>query len=191
MWTSAFNEKKTQRTKHVLHMFCERMVINTFGTWHASRSRMDGRYQPEPAACSRTLPMASDAVACLGLSSQGTRKFGIRAVESFLPFSKLPRKWVQHERSAPVGTLHHRLVSNAQTNLRASGPNVLPRLAVSGVFGYHVFLILGLSFSVYFLLCVCTCSSRFVFFAARVSVSVFVFLFVRAPLYLNVFLGVF
>ena len=75
-----------------------------------------------------------------------------------VPFSKLPRKWVQHERSAPVGTLHHRLVSNAQKNLRASGPNVLPRIA--------------LSFSVYVLLCVCTCSSRFVFFAARVSVFI-------------------
>ena len=90
----------------------------------------------------------------LGLSSLGTRKFGIRAVESFLPFSKLPRKWVQHERSAPVGTPHHRLVSNAQTNLRASGPNVLPRITFSGVFGFRVFLNLGLSFSLYFLLCV-------------------------------------
>ena len=38
MWTSTFIEKKTQKTEHVLHMFCERMVINTFGTWHASRS---------------------------------------------------------------------------------------------------------------------------------------------------------
>ena len=128
----------------------------------------------------------------LGLSSLGTRKFGIRAVESFLPFSKLPRKWVQHERSAPVGTPHHRLVSNAQTNLRASGPNVLPRLAFSGVFGFRVFLNLGLSFSLYFLLCVCTCSSRLAFLVARVSASVFGFcLFVRAPLYLFVFLGVF
>ena len=151
------------------------MVINTFGTWHASvvelRSRMDGRYQPEPAACSRTLPMASDAVACLGLSPLGTRKYGIRAVESFLS----PRFHVNGSSMSALHQLERTIIGLSPTrkkNLRASGPNVLPRIAFSNVFGFRVFLNLGLSFSLYFLLFVFVRLVLY-FFVARVSVSVF------------------
>ena len=64
---SAFIEKTPQRTKHVLHMFCERTVINRRHVACQRRGPAFSRGQPPPtrtAACSCALPLASDAVAC-------------------------------------------------------------------------------------------------------------------------------
>ena len=69
-WAGSFVGKPTRRMKHVLHMFCERTVLNIkhVACWW----RGTAFSPPNPtAACSRTLPLARDLVAffCLWLLS--------------------------------------------------------------------------------------------------------------------------
>ena len=68
-------------------MFCERTVINIGHVacqwWRTAFSRRRP-LSTRTAACSRTMPLASDAVAFFCLSSLGTRNLGTRALEYVL-----------------------------------------------------------------------------------------------------------
>ena len=64
----AFIQKTQQRTEHILHMFCEDTVINIGHVARQWRGTAFSRRWPAPdgtLACSRALPLASDAAAFL------------------------------------------------------------------------------------------------------------------------------
>ena len=68
VWAGSVVGKPTQTTKHVLHMFCERTIINIRHVACWWRGTAFSRRRPpvtHAAACSRSLPVASDAVAFL------------------------------------------------------------------------------------------------------------------------------
>ena len=151
--TSAFIEKTPQRTKHVLHMFCEHTVINIRHVACQWRGTAFSRRRPLPArtaACSRTLPLASDAVALLFACGHWAHTVLCRGHWNHQP-SGTPRKWVACEHSPPFGTPEHRLVwyfwpSWSCTNRPArkkqpscTWPERPARFVFSDVFGFRAF----------------------------------------------------
>ena len=112
MSASAFMEKTQQRTKHVLQMFCERTFTNFGHVTCRCRGTAFSRGRPPPsraAACSRTLPLASDAVAThLLVVTEHRHNSASRSLESTVSLARHER--VKSEHSAPFGTPEDRLV---------------------------------------------------------------------------------
>ena len=197
MWTSAFIEKTSQRTEHVLHWFYERTVINI---WHVvcwCRATALWRRRPPPtraASCSRALPLASDAVAFFLPVITTHTQFWDSGIGIF-PFSGEPRNRGQ-ERA--FGTIW---------NARKSSCLVIPTLlclhtqarALKTTFACGPTFSLGLYFPVclyfgrlflecvsdFFYVCFCARASLCLFLnwhvCARASLHLFVYLYVRAP----------
>ena len=140
MCGQAFIKKTPQRTKHVLHMFCSRMVI-TLGSWHASgvelRSRVDGRCLPEQLRVPRTVPLASDTVAFLLPVVTEQHISASRAPESIFSLARhengsnasirhhLERPNIALSRNSDLAVFAH--TGPGAKKLRAIGPNVHPR----------------------------------------------------------------
>ena len=155
MWVSAFTKNTWQRTKHVLHMFCERTVINIRHVAYPWRGTAFSRRRPlltPTDACSRTLPLASDAVAVLLPMIPGHTQCGNSGIGIF-PFSRLPRYGSsmsarQHlERPNIVLSRNSDLVLFTRTGPRAKKKKktfmclarTSPRFVFSGVCRFHAF----------------------------------------------------
>ena len=89
VWAGCFVGRTTQRTKHVLHMFCDRTVINIRHVACWSRGTAFSRkveIPSQPAVCSRAVPLASEAVAFMLPVVTGHRQFWGSGIGIF-PFS--------------------------------------------------------------------------------------------------------
>ena len=189
---NALIEKTMQRTKHILHMFCERTVINTKHMAAGGlelRSLVDSRNLPEQLRFLaqsrwRLTPLLSFCLWSLSTHISASRASG----------------WLKHVRSAPSGTHEHRLVSQFRPICTCFfGPNVSPRCVQACLVCVRFLNFVYAVFAFMFVVCCCIvvwCSLRvcmfvvFVRSCAPFSICFVIVCFVCALLHVLLYLYV-